>query len=78
MLNEIDITFGQRFSVTFCGRTQIVMGRRISRLSRTADIAIRAAMTGNIVSARSTRNGCRRGLTALLDMDVEQYARFAW
>jgi type II secretory ATPase GspE/PulE/Tfp pilus assembly ATPase PilB-like protein len=69
---EIDFTFARGLRHILRQDPNVVMVGEI-RDTETADIAIRAAMTGHLVFSTLHTNDAVGGITRLLDMDVEPF-----
>ena len=69
---EIDLTFAKGLRHILRQDPNVVMVGEI-RDVETADIAIRAAMTGHLVFSTLHTNDAVGGITRLLDMDVEPF-----
>src|SRR5437660_2905596 len=69
---EIDLTFAKGLRHILRQDPNVVMVGEI-RVVETADIAIRAAMTGHLVFSTLHTNDAVGGITRLLDMDVEPF-----
>src|SRR5205823_11226644 len=69
---EIDLTFAKGLRHILRQDPNVVMVGEI-RDVETADIAIRAAMTGHLVFSTLHTNDAAGGITRLLDMDVEPF-----
>jgi general secretion pathway protein E len=69
---EIDLTFAKGLRHILRQDPNVVMVGEI-RDTETADIAIRAAMTGHLVFSTLHTNDAVGGITRLLDMDVEPF-----
>src|SRR5919204_1359632 len=69
---EIDLTFAKGLRHILRQDPNVVMVGEI-RDVETADIAIRAAMTGHLVFSTLHTNDAVGGITRLLDMDVERF-----
>src|SRR5947207_4714730 len=69
---EIDLTFAKGLRHILRQDPNVVMVGEI-RDVETADIAIRAAMTGHLVFSTLHTNDAVGGITSLLDMDVEPF-----
>src|SRR5438045_7387809 len=69
---EIDFTFAKGLRHILRQDPNVVMVGEIRDIE-TADIAIRAAMTGHLVFSTLHTNDAVGGITRLLDMDVEPF-----
>src|SRR5437763_5229991 len=74
---EIDFTFARGLRHILRQDPNVVMVGEI-RDVETADIAIRAAMTGHLVFSTLHTNDAVGGITRLLDMDVETLRQDGW
>ena len=72
MKPEIDLTFAEGLRHILRQDPNVVMVGEIRDIE-TADIAIRAAMTGHLVFSTLHTNDAVGGITRLLDMDVEPF-----